>query len=81
MRWLWRYWPWLPPSRAERVAIVIGIALVAAVLVAMIKLPNFDRASNAGFGPDWDCTSIPDNHPVCIKRVPTDPPKGTTPSD
>jgi hypothetical protein len=75
MRWLWRYWPWLPPSGAELVAIAIGIGLLAAVLLAMLKLPNFGSSSH-GFGPDWECTAVPNSEAVCVKRLPARPSKG-----
>ena len=71
MRWLWRYWPWLPPSRKEVLAIIVGVIIVAVVLlVAVIKPPPFRWNANTGFGLDWDCEQIPDGGSVCIKKVP-----------
>jgi hypothetical protein len=62
MRWFWKHWPWLPPSRTEAIAIVITGALLAAVLVAMIKFPHGVNS----FGPDWDCSPTP--YGGCVKR-------------
>jgi hypothetical protein len=80
MGWLWRYWPWLPPGRAELVAIALGIALLAAVLFAMLKLPNFGSSSH-GFGPDWDCTAVPNSEAVCVKRPVSKPSNSAAPAD
>jgi hypothetical protein len=74
MRWLWKYWPWLPPTRREALAIIVGVALLAAVLVAMIKFPYLGYSQYNAFGPDWDCTPTPGSEAVCVKRVPPTPP-------
>jgi hypothetical protein len=37
--------------------------------------------SDLGFGPDWDCTAVPHTEPVCVKRVPVNPPKNHPPAD
>ncbi len=81
MRWLWRYWPWLPPSRDEVLATALGVAILAALLVAMVKFPYFGHSSNLGFGPDWDCAYTPNSESVCVKRVPVQPPQRTAPVD
>jgi hypothetical protein len=62
-------------------AIVVGIALVAALLVALTKFPMLGFRSDLGFGPDWDCTAIPHTEPVCVKKVPVNPAGSTAPAD
>jgi hypothetical protein len=81
MRWLWKYWPWLPPSRSEALAIIVSVALLAAVLVAMIKFPYLHYGRDDAFGPDWDCAPTPGSEAVCVKRVPPAPPKSALPAD
>jgi hypothetical protein len=81
MRWLWRYWPWLPPGRQEVVAIVVGIFIAVAFLLAVIKYPTLGLSRPSAFGPDWDCTSVASGESVCVKRVPVNPPKSTAPFD
>jgi hypothetical protein len=63
-------WPWLQPSPQDVAAIAFGIVLAAAVIFALVIFPNFRKHSaNFGFGPDWDCTTIPKAGPVCVKQV------------
>jgi hypothetical protein len=78
MRWFWKHWPWLPPTRNDAMAIVVIIALLAAVLIAMMKFPNSRYGANNGFGPDWDCSSTP--YGGCVKRVPPAPVSKEAPS-
>jgi hypothetical protein len=79
MRWLWRYWPWLPPSRKEVLAIILGVVIVAALLLAvLIKAPPFRWNANTGFGPDWDCEQMPYGGSVCVKKP---PPKSAAPAN
>jgi hypothetical protein len=68
MRWLWKYWPWLPPTSSEALAIVVGVALLAAVLVAMIKFPYPRYGQDNAFRSDWDCTATRGSEAVCVKR-------------
>jgi hypothetical protein len=71
MRWFWKHWPWLPPSRRELKAVVVLILLLAAVLAAMIKFPHPRYGMDNNFGPDWDCSPTP--YGGCVKRVPSVP--------
>ncbi len=61
--------PWVSMHRGDVRAILIGIALLVLFLIAAITIQN---RSNAGFGPDWDCTSVPRGDSVCVKKVPAD---------
>jgi hypothetical protein len=77
-------WPWLPPSRDVVLAIAVGIVIVSALSVAVIKFPQLGwglQGGYTGFDPDWDCTPIPRSQPVCIKRVPAAPPNRATKSN
>jgi hypothetical protein len=42
-------------------------ALLGACAVAAIVGPQ--QGTNAGFGPDWDCTAVPNGEPVCIRKM------------
>ena len=58
--------------RAEFKTIALGIALVG--LIAFVTVywgyaPQ--RAANAGFGPEWDCTTAMKGGPVCVKKTGT----------
>ena len=64
------YWPWLPPSRKEILAIIFGVIIVAALLLTAIKSPSFRRNGASGFGPDWDCEQMPYGGSVCVKKLP-----------
>jgi hypothetical protein len=81
MRWFWKYWPWLPPSRGEIFMIAVGVVLAAAFLIFLTRFPmlGFFR-KNEGFGPDWQCAPTPNSEAVCVKRVPSAP-KGGAPGD
>jgi hypothetical protein len=52
-----------------RVAFVVAIICVVAVME--IGLAHFRLVTNAGFGPDWDCTPMPKGEPFCVKRINT----------
>lgn len=49
------------------VSAVIAVAIFATVVIYYPFLPQ--RNSNAGFGPDWDCTPHPSGEPTCIKKI------------
>jgi hypothetical protein len=61
-------WPWPPLRRGD----ILGIAFVLAILGGFVVLaagfPNFSQRAT-GFGPDWDCTPMPQGDPVCVKKT------------
>ncbi len=59
---------WLALNRGEFRAIVLGVALVAGFLVIAIVSRGFFIGRSAGFGPEWDCTRVPNSEPVCVKK-------------
>jgi hypothetical protein len=71
MRWFWKHWPWLPPSRSEAFMIAAGIVFVAAFLVLLTQFPMLGFRNDQGFGRDWQCVPTPDSEAVCVKRVPS----------
>jgi hypothetical protein len=51
---------------------VIGVLFIL-VLLFLIAFgfywfPN-SKPNNNGFGPDWDCTPVPNGQPICIKKL------------
>jgi hypothetical protein len=53
---------------------ILGAAFVLAVvgvfIFLMIAFPNGVRqATNAGFGPEWECTFVAKGDPVCVKKI------------
>jgi hypothetical protein len=73
------WWPWLPPSRGDVLAILFGVALLVAVLVALVIMPRYQDRIPAGFGPDWRCITMPSGDSVCLKKPP-DRQKETSPA-
>jgi hypothetical protein len=63
-------WPWLPPNRGDLLAIAFGVVIVATVVFGLLFRPWNARVPASGFGPDWDCTSVPKGEPICVKRPP-----------
>jgi hypothetical protein len=62
-------WPRPLPSRGEMLAILAGVVFLVIVLVAMVEFPTLGRPTNAGFGPDWECTSVPHSEQVCVRKA------------
>jgi hypothetical protein len=59
-------WPWFVSLRRGDVnAIAICIAILALILFAAVKIQN---RPTTGFGPDWDCTNVPQGEVVCVKK-------------
>jgi hypothetical protein len=62
-------WPWPPPRLGDFVGIAFVLAILGMVVFLTVGHTTFlQRGTNAGFGPDWDCTSTGLREPVCIKR-------------
>jgi hypothetical protein len=62
MRWLERN-----PTRAEVMGILFALILICISAFLLLRFPSINRAT--GFGEDWDCKSIPNSEPVCMKRL------------
>jgi hypothetical protein len=63
-------WPQWYPTRADLLGIFFAAVVVCLFAFAMIRAP-YPRLgqTNAGFGPDWECTDLPQGGPVCIKKL------------
>lgn len=64
-------WARLTLHRRELGAIVLMIALATVVLFGGMRFGFLSPPINAGFGPDWDCTPVPNGQPICVKKTPT----------
>jgi hypothetical protein len=51
----------------------LGAAFVLVLLVVLaflaVAFPTGVRRTNAGFGPEWECTLVPNSEPICVKRI------------
>ena len=49
----------------------MGILFIV-VLLGLISLGfswfTNSKPNNYGFGPDWDCTPVPNGQPICMKK-------------
>jgi hypothetical protein len=49
----------------------MGVLFILALLFLIASgfywFPN--SKPNNGFGPDWDCTPVPNGQPICIKKL------------
>src|SRR5229473_2755316 len=62
-------WPQWYPTRADVMGILFVVALLCFFAAAAVLGPQQrTNATNAGFGPDWDCTVVPQGGPICIKK-------------
>jgi hypothetical protein len=59
--------------RGDIIAGVLCFIVVVGFLLACVRYPYFPFFGQTGFGPDWDCSRLPETEPVCIKRVPAAP--------
>ncbi len=65
------YWPYL--SRQDVVgiltaAVIFGVLLGAYLIVPGLMSPNSGLKTNAGFGPEWECSNPGNGGPVCVKH-------------
>jgi len=60
-------WPHSRPTRADILGILFALLLVGLCAFIAVRIPLFGKPT--GFGPDWDCQSMPKGDPVCTKRL------------
>jgi hypothetical protein len=60
---------WLRWHIEQHKGLILGLVLLAALLVAIVLLPAPQLNTNAGFGPDWECTAQGQGGPTCIKKI------------
>jgi hypothetical protein len=62
--------PWTPFDEHDILRLaVVGIALGLFILVAVGYPPSLPSGTHTAFGPEWDCMSIGDSGPICLKKV------------
>jgi hypothetical protein len=62
-------WPQWYPTRADIMGVLFAAAIICLFAFAVIRFPDLQqRRTNAGFGPDWDCTVVPKGEPICIRK-------------
>jgi hypothetical protein len=61
-------WFWWNASRADVMGVAIAVALIGLVAVVLMRGPDMQQGTNAGFGPDWECTAQAQGGPTCIKK-------------
>jgi hypothetical protein len=63
---------WRTLRRSDVAAVFLLAAIVAILVVVIVKFPNFGsnfgRTGNWGFGPDWECSYPGKGDPVCVKK-------------
>jgi hypothetical protein len=65
-------WPWPPIGLRDFVGAAIVLAVLGIFVFLTVGNPKFlQQATNAGFGPDWECTRTGVSEPVCVKRIDT----------
>jgi hypothetical protein len=56
-------------ARGDVLAILLCLALICVVAIGLIWFPQLQNSgSNAGFGPEWECKSVPQGDPICVKK-------------
>lgn len=59
-------WPLPYPRRGDVMGILFIVVLLCLIAFGFYWFPN-SKTKN-GFGPDWDCTPVPNGQPICIKK-------------
>ena len=62
-----RFFPWYP-RRGDVLGALFVLAVLCLLLFTYIRFPGF-AAVTTGFGPDWDCKSVPQGEPICVKKI------------
>ena len=68
------------PKRRDIPAILLAVAVVAVLVYANLKYPDWKKPS--GFGPEWQCSPSGRGGPdFCMKKPAADPADQTTTPD
>jgi hypothetical protein len=54
-------------TRADVLGILAAFVLICVCAIVLVRFPSIHQAT--GFGPNWDCKSIPNSEPVCMKKT------------
>jgi hypothetical protein len=60
-------WPQWHPTRADVMGILFALVLICTSAFLLMWFSSANRAT--GFGSDWDCKSVPNGEPVCMKKT------------
>jgi hypothetical protein len=60
---------WLRWHFDQHRGLIFGLVILAAVLATIVLFPVAQQNTNAGFGPDWECTAQGQGGPTCIKKI------------
>ena len=64
----WRLWTW-----KDMVGFLLVMGLIAGMCLVLIDPQSPLKRTNHGFGPEWECRSMIEGDPVCIKKPPPQP--------
>jgi hypothetical protein len=65
-----RLWFWHTLGRGDILGAAFVLVLLGVLAFLAIEFPaGVRQRTNAGFGPDWECTLVPKGDPVCVKRI------------
>ncbi len=59
--------PWYL-TRGDVLGGLFVLAVLCLLIFIYIRFPG-RTAQTTGFGPDWDCKSVPQGDPICVKRI------------
>lgn len=63
-------WPWPYPRRGDVKGILFIVVLLGLISSGFFyRFRNYEWPINYGFGPEWDCTLVPNGQPICIKKL------------
>ena len=64
-------WPWLPLRLGDYIGIALLVAILVVIAIGVTVFPReFGQTTTSAFGPDWDCTSVPEGgDPICVKKI------------
>jgi hypothetical protein len=60
-------WPLPYPKRGDVMGILFIVVLLCLIACSFYGFPT--SKPNNGFGPDWDCTPVPNGQPICVKKL------------
>jgi len=56
------------PLHNKLLAVIVGLAIVAVLTLASTRQVNFGRATNWGFGQEWQCAPAEKGALLCEKK-------------
>jgi hypothetical protein len=59
---------WASSMLGNILAIIVAVAVGGTLAFVSAKYVDLGRASNNGFGPDWQCSRPAMGDPICVRR-------------